>query len=127
MSHEILSLRSVHPTKGYSHVAKVGKTLFISGQVAQDVNGNLVGRGDIETQARQVFLNLRLILEEAGGSLRNIVKVTSFVTHYSAVEILRRVRSEFLQEPFPASSLVVVQSLASPDWFLEVEAIAVID
>jgi len=127
MTHEILSLRSVHSTKGYSHAAKVGKTLYIAGQVAQDVRDNLVGKGNFELQVRQVFTNLKNILEEAGGSLGNIVKLTSFVTHSSYVEIFRRVRNEFLLEPFPPNTLLVVESLASPDWLIEVEAIAVLD
>ena len=70
MAHEILKLRSVHPTKGYSHVAKAGNTLYIAGQVAQDVNGNIVGKGDFETQVRQVHENLKNIVEEAGGTLQ---------------------------------------------------------
>jgi len=127
MAHEILHPRNVHPAKGYSHVAKVGKTLYIAGQVAQDVEGNLVGKGDMEAQVRQVFNNLKLIMEDAGGNLRNIVKLTSFATHFSCVEIFRRIRGEFLREPFPPNTLVVVESLASADWFIEVEAIAVLD
>ena len=68
MTHEILQLKSVHETKdlGYSHVAKVGKTLYIAGQVARDVQGKLVGKGDFDAQARQVYTNLKNILQEAG-------------------------------------------------------------
>ena len=66
MAHEILELRSVHATDGYSHVAKDGKTLYISGQVSRDLDGSLVGQGDIELQTRQVLTNLQNILEEVG-------------------------------------------------------------
>jgi enamine deaminase RidA (YjgF/YER057c/UK114 family) len=61
MAHEILKLKSVHETKdrGYSHVAKAGKTLYIAGQVAKDVQGNLMGKGDFDAQARQVYTNLQ--------------------------------------------------------------------
>ena len=74
MAHEILKLNSVHSTVGYSHVAKAGNTLYIAGQVAKDKEGNLVGKGDFETQVRQVHTNLKNILEEVGGSLRTHCK-----------------------------------------------------
>ena len=57
MAHEILNLTSVHPTRGYSHAAKAGNTLFIAGQIAQEQGGGLVGKGDMADQTRQVFSN----------------------------------------------------------------------
>jgi enamine deaminase RidA (YjgF/YER057c/UK114 family) len=127
MAHEILKLRSVHPTKGYSHASKAGNTLYIAGQIAQDVDGNLVGKGDFETQVRQVCENLKNIMEEAGGTLQNIVKKTTFLTHYSYIEIYRRVRSEYFPEPCPPNTLLIIESLALPDYMIEVEAVAVLD
>jgi len=127
MAHEILNLKSVHPTDGYSHVAKAGKTLYIAGQVAKDLQGNLVGRGDFEAQAHQVFTNLRNILKETGGALNHIVKLTTYLTHFSFRPAYRDVRNTYFQEPFPANTLLIVESLASPDYMIEVEAIAVLD
>jgi enamine deaminase RidA (YjgF/YER057c/UK114 family) len=127
MAHEILNIKSVQPPSGYSHVAKAGKTLYIAGQVPRDVNGNLVGKGDFEAQARQVLTNLKHILEEVGGGLQNIVKTTTFLTHFSYREPFRNIRSELIPEPFPPNTLVVVESLATPDYMLEIEAIAVLD
>ncbi len=127
MAHEILKLSNVHPTVGYSHVAKVGNTLYIAGQVAQDVEGNLVGKGDFETQARQAYTNLKNIVEEAGGNVKNIVKMTTFLTHHNYVEAYRRVRNEFFSDPFPPNTLLMIESLASPDYLIEVEAVAVLD
>jgi 2-iminobutanoate/2-iminopropanoate deaminase len=129
MAHEILKLKSVHETKdsGYSHVAKAGKTLYIAGQVARDVKGNLVGKGDFEAQARQVYTNLKNILEEAGGGLRNIVKATTILTHYANVGTLRKVRAEFFGDLMPPNTLLIIESLASPDFMIEVEVIAVLD
>ena len=124
---EILKLKSVHPTIGYSHAAKAGNTLYIAGQVAKDINGNLVGVGHIENQARQVFTNLKNILEEVGGNLSNIVKMTTFLTHYNFIEAFRKVRSEYFTEPCPPHTLLVVESLAMPEFMIEVEAIAVLD
>jgi len=127
MAHEILKLKSVHPTEGYSHVARAGKTLYIAGQVARDRDGKLVGRGEFETQARQVFTNLKNILEEAGGSLQHIVKMTSFLTHAHYRDVFRNVRQAVFTEPLPPNTLLVVQSLAKPEYLIEVEAIAVLD
>jgi len=127
MAHEILKLKSVHPTVGYSHAAKAGNTLYIAGQVAQDVEGNVVGEGDLEAQVSQVFTNLKNVMEEAGGSLQNIVKMTTFLTHYNNIETYRSVRNQFFSEPFPPNTLLIIESLALPDYMIEVEAIAVLD
>ena len=127
MAHEILKLKSVHPTKGYSHAAKAGNTLYIAGQVAQDADGNLVGRGDFETQVRQVCENLKSIMEEAGGTLQNIVKKTTLLTHYSYIDTYRRIRNEYFPEPCPPNTLLIIDSLALPEYMVEVEAVAVLD
>jgi 2-iminobutanoate/2-iminopropanoate deaminase len=129
MTHEILQLKSVHETKsrGYSHVAKVGKTLYIAGQVAKDVEGKLVGKGDFEAQARQAYSNLKNILHEAGGSLKNIVKTTTFLTHYGHAESCRKIRAEFFGDIMPPNTLLIIESLGSLDYMIEVEAIAVLD
>jgi enamine deaminase RidA (YjgF/YER057c/UK114 family) len=129
MAHEILQLKSVHETKdrGYSHAAKAGKTLYIAGQVARDVQGNLVGKGDFEAQVRQVYTNLKNILQEAGGGLKNIVKMTTILTHYGNVESRRKIHHEFFGDIMPPNTLLIIESLASPDYMVEVEAIAVLD
>ena len=127
MAHEILKLSSVHPTKGYSHAAKAGNTLYIAGQVAQDVNGNTVGKGEFETQVRQVYENLKNIVEEAGGTLQNIVKKTTYLTHYSYIETYRSVRNEYFPEPCPPNTLLIIDSLALPAYMIEIEAVAVLD
>ena len=127
MAHTILKLKSVHPTIGYSHAAKAGNTLYIAGQVAKDKNDNLVGIDNFEKQARQVHENLKSILEEAGGSLQNIVKMTTFLTHYSYLEAYRAVRNEYFPEPCPPNTLLFVESLALPEYMIEVEAVAVLD
>ena len=129
MAHEILQLKSVHESKdrGYSHAAKAGKTLYIAGQVARDLQGDLVGKGDFEAQARQVYTNLKNILQEAGGGLKNIVKMTTILTHYGNVESLRKIRGESMGDVMPPNTLLIIESLASPDFMIEIEAIAVLD
>ena len=129
MAHEILQLKSVHETKdrGYSHAAKAGKTLYIAGQVARDTQGNLIGKGDFEAQARQVYTNLKNILKEAGGNLKNIVKMTTILTHYGNMESRKKIQNEFFGDIMPPNTLMIIESLASPDYMIEVEAIAVLD
>jgi reactive intermediate/imine deaminase len=127
MAHEILQLKSVHPTRGYSHCARAGNTLYIAGQVALDLSNQLVGRGDMEAQAHQVFSNLKNILEEAGGSVSNIVKMTTILTHFGNIETYRAVRNTYFTEPFPPNTLLIIDSLANKDFLIEVEAIAVLD
>jgi len=124
MAHQYLQLKTVHKSTGYSHAARVGDTLYISGQVALDKNGKLIGKGDITAQAKQVYANLAAILKEAGGSLANVVKLSTFITHHRYLEGYRAVRNTVFKEPFPASTLLVVESLADPDWMIEIEAIA---
>ena len=126
-AHTILKLNSVHKTTGYSHAARAGNTLYIAGQIAQDKTGRLVGKGDIEAQVKQVLTNLRNILTEAGGSLAHIVKMTTLITHYASLEPYRKVRAQFLSEPLPPNTLLVVESLANPDFLIEIEAIAVLE
>jgi reactive intermediate/imine deaminase len=127
MAHEILQLKSVHSTRGYSHCARAGNTLYIAGQVALDLSNQLVGRGDMEAQAHQVFSNLKNILEEAGGSVSNIVKMTTILTHFGNIETYRAVRNAYFTEPFPPNTLLIIDSLANKDFLIEVEAIAVLD
>ncbi len=126
-AHTVLKLNSVHKTTGYSHAARAGNTLYVAGQVAQDKGGRLVGKGDIEAQAKQVYTNLKSILTEAGGSLQHIVKTTTYITHFASLEGYRKVRGTFFTEPMPPNTLVVVESLASPDFLIEIEAIAVLE
>ncbi len=127
MVHKILKLESVHSTIGYSHAAKAGNTVYIAGQIAKDVDGTIVGRDDFKKQARQVHENLKNILEEAEGSLQNIVKMTTFLTHYGYIETYRSVRNEYFPEPCPPNTLLIVESLALPDYMIEVEAVAILD
>ena len=105
------------------------KTVYISGQVAIDREGNSVGKGDLGTQAAQVFENLTVALESAGAKPADVVKLNMYVVNMKpedgkTVGLARR--KWFSQENLPASTMVGVVSLVSPDFLLEVEAIAVV-
>jgi enamine deaminase RidA (YjgF/YER057c/UK114 family) len=114
---------------GFSHLteAAVDRMLFISGQVAYDGAGNIVGVGDLAAQTRQVFVNLGHALEAAGSDFGHVLKFNFFVRNISeaAVATIRQVRKEFLIDTaLPASTLVGVAGLAKEALLLEVEAYA---
>jgi enamine deaminase RidA (YjgF/YER057c/UK114 family) len=115
---------------GYSHVVEVrgGRTLYISGQLALDKDGNLVGRDDFRAQVKQVFENLKVRLEEGGASFKDVVKLNYYLTDASGVQAVRDIRNNYINtENPPASTLVVVKQLVHEEYLLEVEAIAVVN
>ncbi len=103
-----------------------GRLLYISGQVAWDGDGNIVGKDDIRAQARQVFHNLRRVLQDAGGDLQNLLKITTYVTNIDNYPAVIEVRNDIFQGELPASTLIVVNGLFQEDFLLEIEAMAAI-
>jgi enamine deaminase RidA (YjgF/YER057c/UK114 family) len=110
----------------YAHVVKAGNTIYIAGQVAQDEQGQVVGRGDITAQAIQVFENLSKALTAAGAGFSDLVKITIYITDPRFREPLGKVRTQYIRDALPASTLVVVAGLAEPDYLIEIEAVAVV-
>ena len=112
----------------YSHVVVVeGKrTIFISGQLARDRDGNIVGQGDMGAQIRQVGENIKSALEAAGATLDDLVKITTYVTDID--EFFRHVdvRMQYFGA-LPASTTVEVSRLSHPDFWVEIEAIAIVN
>ncbi len=116
---------------GYTHVvaAKPGKIVFISGQVAMDAQGHLVGKDDLKAQTKQVFENLKTALAAAGATFDDVTKITWYLRGYDPKDLstLREVRDSYVsKEHPPASTLVGVSSLFQPDYLLEVDAVAVV-
>ena len=113
---------------GYTHVVQVhgGRTVYIAGQVAFDKSGNLIGKGDFAAQTTHVFENLKLALAAAGATFDNLVKVTTFVTDLSQIQVLREIRAKYYGKNAPASTLVQITQLANPAFMIEIEAIAVV-
>jgi len=103
-----------------------GQLLYISGQVAWDTNGNVVGKGDVRAQARQVFQNLRQVLQAAGGDLNDLMKITTYITKIEDFPAVAEVRSEVFQAELPASTLIVVKGLFNPDFLIEIEGVAAV-
>jgi len=114
---------------GYTHVVEtVGavKTVYISGQIAYDAAGNVVGEGDMKGQAEQVFKNLETALRAAGATFADVVKMNSYTTDISKVQAVREVRARYFGDNLPASTFVEVKSLARPELMLEIEVIAAV-
>ncbi len=131
-SKEFLNPKALMPPVGYSHVAKVnsGTIVYVAGQVSSDASGKLVGEGDFEAQAEQVFRNLKAAVEAAGGTMADIVKLNVYLVaevDQADVPKMRAIRDRYVNaEKPPASTLVVVSRLARPGWLIEIEAVAAI-
>jgi 2-iminobutanoate/2-iminopropanoate deaminase len=121
------SAKLAKPAGIFSSGVKVpaGQLIFVSGQVARNAIGETVGKGDIRAQTRQALENVKAVLEAAGATMDDIVKVTVFVTDVSHLKAIHEVRAEYFRRDYPASTLVEVKSLVSPDLMIEIEAIAV--
>ncbi len=116
------------PSNIYNHVVKVGNTVYISGQVSRGLDGSTAHAGDVEAQVRQVWSNLEKAVQAAGGSLKDIVKTTTYVVGSENLARVRNARLALLPpEGRPTSTTLVVAGLADPDLLVEVEAIAVLD
>jgi reactive intermediate/imine deaminase len=125
-----LSPDTLPPPFGYSQVvdAPATRVIYIAGQVPLDREGRLVGEGDLEAQARQVFENLTAALEAAGASWADVVKLGYFVRDVGHIASVRSIRDGFVDtEHPPASTLVEVSSLFRPDVLIEIDAVAVRD
>ena len=118
----------VAPGNGYTHVVSgTGRWIAISGQVALDAAGEVVGIGDPEAQAAQVFENLRRCLDAAGATFADVVKLTFFVTDAAHMPAVRKARDAHLDMSRPpASTAVQVAALVRPELLLEIEAYAVL-
>lgn len=103
-----------------------GKLLFISGLTSRDPEGNVIGEGDIRLQTETILENMKTLLERAGGSLADIVKVTVFIRDMELFDQIHEVRKRYFSPPYPASSMVEVSRLVSPEHLIEIEAVAAI-
>ena len=141
MSDEPLSRNDVVPKKAkiepgdglhplpwpYSHGWKVGNLVFIAGQVALDEELRLIGPGDAAEQTRQVWRNIKAVVEKAGGNLSDVVRVATYVADIADIDAIMEARREFFADgDYPVATMVEVAKLGLPGLLLETEAIAVI-
>ena len=126
---ELLIPNTMPKSAGYSQIATVsgGTMVFVSGQVALDRSGNVVGKEDFRAQVQQVFENLKAAIEAAGGTFDDIIKLNSYVVDLAHLSDFREIRDKYVnvKNP-PASTAVQVPRLFRPEFLVEIEAIAVV-
>lgn len=110
----------------FSHAVRASGTfVFIAGQVANDAGGNIVGKGDAEAQAAQIYANLQKAVESAGGTMADIISTRTYALDAAYRPVIRQVREQYFPGPdYPNNTFLVVAGLASPDYLIEIEAVA---
>jgi 2-iminobutanoate/2-iminopropanoate deaminase len=112
----------------YSSAVAAGSTIYLAGAVSgRDAAGNVIGRGDIEAQTVAVFESLKETLTAAGATFADLTKITVFTTKLEYRAKIGAVRARYIRDDPPASTFVVVTSLADPEFLVEIEGVAVID
>jgi len=114
------------PGGHYSHgvvVEEARRTLYVAGQVPLDESGNVVCKGDPAGQTRQALANMKKVVEGAGGRLEDAAKTTVFITDLAYRGPVGEARREFFAGDPPANTLLVISSLANPDFLVEIEAV----
>ena len=105
---------------------RIGNIVYLSGQAAIDMQGNIVGKGDFDAQAEQTFRNIDTVLEAAGSSLAKIFKVTIYLTDMGNFPKIVELRQRWFSKPYPADTIVEVRSLALPELIIEIDVQAIV-
>jgi enamine deaminase RidA (YjgF/YER057c/UK114 family) len=131
MTLELINPEDLHAPQSYTHViaATGSRLVFVAGQAADDVQGNLVGRGDLAAQARQAFANVGRALAAGGATPEQVTRITIYVVDHRPeyLPVISEARIAVFGDHKPTDALVGVQALAEPGYLIEVEAIAVVD
>lgn len=129
MKKQITSPLLAAPNGHFSQATAIeakGRIVFISGMTARTQDGTVAGIGDVSVQTRQVCENLKASVEAAGGTLSDICRVDVYVRNIEHFGAIHKVRREYFPDPSPASTMVEVAKMVSPDYLIEISAIAVI-
>jgi len=108
-------------------VTQGARWVHVSGQVPQDANGRNVAMGDTGAQAMQVLANMQALVEAAGGTLADVCRIVVYVLDRADLPLVMAARRKYFSAPYPATTAVVVSSLANADWRVEIEATAVLN
>ena len=111
---------------GYSRAVKVGNTIEVTGTVAVDENSNLVGGNDAYEQTRFILQKIELVLQNAGASLKDVVRTRMFVTDISRREEYGKAHGEFFHSIKPCTSMIEVKGLIAPEYLIEIEATVIL-
>ena len=126
---QIRSEKLRQPSGVFSHATMIeakGRLVFISGMTARCADGSIAGIGDIEAQTRQVCENIKAAVEAAGGTMDDICRVDVYVRNMEHFEAIHKVRAQYFKPPLPASTMVEINKMTSPDYLIEINAIAVL-
>ena len=111
---------------GYSRAVKVGNTIEVTGTVASGENGIVVGKGDPYIQTKYIYQKIEKVLQQAGATMKDVVRVRMFVTDISQWQEYGKAHSEFFKNIKPCNTMVEVSALIEPDYMIEIEATAII-
>jgi 2-iminobutanoate/2-iminopropanoate deaminase len=127
MTRKTVNPVGVHsPVSHYSQAVVVGNLVWTAGQIPIDKNGDLVGKGDCVVQTHQVYQNLKAVLEGVGSSMDNIIKLNTYIVDVKDAKRIRGIKSQYIKQDPPGSTLVIVEALAYPNLLIEMEAVAFI-
>lgn len=124
---ELVSSKLCKPLGVYSQATEVimpEKLVFVSGFTSRDPKGNVVGKGDIKVQTESVLQSIQTILKEAGGTMKDIVKMTIYIRDMNMFDEIHEVRARYFSRPYPACAMLEVSRMVDPDHLIEIEAIA---
>jgi 2-iminobutanoate/2-iminopropanoate deaminase len=126
---QISSEKVAKPNGHFSQATMIearGRLVFISGMTARRPDGTIAGIGDIEAQTHQVCQNVKAAVEAAGGTMDDICRVDVYVRNMEHFDAIHKVRREYFKPPLPASTMVEICKMTSPDYLIEINAIAVV-
>jgi 2-iminobutanoate/2-iminopropanoate deaminase len=126
---QITTERLRQPSGHFSQATTIearGRLVFVSGMTARRPDGSIAGIGDVEVQTRQVLDNIKAAMEAAGGTLDDLCRVDVYIRNMEHFDTIHKVRREYFKPPLPASTMVEVTKMVSPDYLIEISAIGVI-